>query len=239
MQLIPSDLQVRIPKLYRTRREVDPIVWVKFCSPFFSWRWYIIECETVERLTIFYGWMIHSATERGRFIRSDLASMRAYFGITIARDLHFIPCRLSDVQTTEWSLVSAVASPQECLGDIWKGDIVLNKVMLIGRLGKNPEMRYTPQGSPVATFSLATERGWRDAEGKLHKETEWHAVVVWNKLGEACHQHLGKGSRVYIEGRLHTRKWEDGQQVSHYRTEVIAEDVIFLESQRAGLSENE
>lgn len=239
MELIPQELLAQIPRLYRTRRGIDPIVWVKFCSPFFSWQWYIIECEAVDRLAIFYGWMVHSTEKRGRFIRSDLVSMRAYFGISIQLDPHFTPCRLSDVQTMEWSLVSAVALPHECLGDTWKGGIVLNRVMLIGRLGKDPEIYYTPQGSPVATFSLATERRWRDAEGELKKETEWHAVVVWNKLGEACHQHLRKGSRVYTEGRLHTRKWEDDQQVTHYRTEVIAEDVIFLENQLGGPSEHE
>lgn len=239
MELIPQELLAQIPRLYRTRSETDPIVWVKFFSLFFSWRWYIIECETIDRLTIFYGWMLHSTEERGRFIRSDLASMRAYFGVSIQLDPHFTPCRLSDVQAMEWGLVSSVASVHECLGDIQEGDTVLNKVMLIGRLGKDPEIHYTPQGSPVATFSLATERRWRDAEGESKKETEWHTVVVWNKLGEACHQHLRKGSRVYTEGRLHTRKWEDDQQVTHYRTEVIAEDIIFLDSQRAGPSEHE
>lgn len=110
---------------------------------------------------------------------------------------------------------------------------MLNKVMLIGRLGKDPEMRYTPQGSPVTTFSLATERSWRDGDGQLHKETEWHSVVVWNKLAELCHEHLRRGSRIYVEGRLHTRKWDDDQQATHSRIEVIAEDVIFLERQRA------
>lgn len=110
---------------------------------------------------------------------------------------------------------------------------MLNKVMLIGRLGKDPEMRYTPQGSPVTTFSVATERSWRDGEGQLHKETEWHAIVVWNKLAEMCHEHLRRGSRIYVEGRLKSRSWEDDQKATHYRTEVIAEDVIFLERQRA------
>ena len=107
----------------------------------------------------------------------------------------------------------------------------MNKVMLIGRLGKDPEMRFTPQGSLVTTFSLATERSWRDGEGELHKEAEWHAIVTWNKLAEMCNEHVRKGSRVYIEGRLHTRSWEDNK-VTHYRTEVIAEDVIFLDRQR-------
>lgn len=106
---------------------------------------------------------------------------------------------------------------------------MLNKVMLIGRLGKAPDMRYTSQGSPVAQFSLATERRWRNAKGGINKECEWHTIIVWNDLGEACHRHLGKGSRVYVEGRLHTHEWEDRQQVSHRRTKIIAEEVIFLD----------
>ena len=110
--------------------------------------------------------------------------------------------------------------------------------MLIGRLGKDPEMRFTPQGSPVTTFSLATERSWRDSEGELHKETEWHTIVTWNKLAEMCHEHVRRGSRIYVEGRLKTRSWED-DKVTHYRTEVIAEDVIFLERQRAAPSGDE
>lgn len=116
---------------------------------------------------------------------------------------------------------------------------MLNKAMLIGRLGKDPEMRYTPQGAPVTTFSVATERSWRDGDGQVHKETEWHAIVVWNKLAEICHEHLRKGSRIYVEGRLKSRSWEDDQKVTHYRTEVIAEDVTFLERQRATSSTDE
>lgn len=97
MEYIPYKLQAMIPKLYHTRHEANPTVWVKFLSPVFNWRWYIIEGETIDNLTIFYGWMAHSAEERGRFIRSDLASMRAYFCITIQRDVYFQPCQLSDV----------------------------------------------------------------------------------------------------------------------------------------------
>ena len=107
---------------------------------------------------------------------------------------------------------------------------MLNKVMLIGRLGKDPEMRFTPQGNAVATFSLATTRTWQGGDGSQHKETEWHTVVAWNKLAEACNQHLRKGRLVYVEGRLQTRSWEDEQRVKHFRTEVIAEQVKFLES---------
>ena len=107
----------------------------------------------------------------------------------------------------------------------------LNKVMIIGRLGVDPEMRYTPSGSPVTTFRVATGRQWRDSNGENHDETEWFSVVVWNKLAEICNQYLSKGSRVYIEGRLQTRSWEDQQSgQTRYKTEVIANDMIILDS---------
>lgn len=106
----------------------------------------------------------------------------------------------------------------------------LNKVMIIGRLGKDPEMRHTPGGSPVTTFSVATGRQWKDGSGELHEETEWFNVVTWNKLAEICYEHLRKSSRVYIEGRLQTRHWEDQNGVMHYRTEVVASDMIMLDS---------
>jgi single-strand DNA-binding protein len=105
----------------------------------------------------------------------------------------------------------------------------LNKVMIIGRLGKDPEMRYTPGGSPVTTFSVAAGRQWKDGNGDLHEETEWFNVVTWNKLAEICNEHLRKASRVYIEGRLQTRQWQDQEGLSHYRTEVIASDMIMLD----------
>src|SRR6476646_7338769 len=101
----------------------------------------------------------------------------------------------------------------------------LNKVRIIGRLGKDPEARYTPQGSPLTRFSVAAGRRWRTPEGEDRDETEWFNVVAWNKLGETCAQYLHKGSRVYIEGRLQTRSWDDqttGQK--RYMTEVIAND---------------
>jgi len=101
MERLPHELRAQIPKLYRTRREADPMVWVKFCSLFFNWRWYIIECERVDRVQIFYGWVVHKAEPGGRFIRSDLTSLAAYFGITIERDVEFVACRLSEVQQRE------------------------------------------------------------------------------------------------------------------------------------------
>lgn len=109
---------------------------------------------------------------------------------------------------------------------------MINKVILVGRLGKDPEMRYTPQGTAITTFSLATERTWREGDGKEHKESEWHSAVAWNKLAEACNQYLSKGSLVYIEERLQTRSWEDDGKIRHYRTEVIAEEVKFLSTRR-------
>jgi Protein of unknown function (DUF2958) len=101
VELLPHELGAQIPKLYRTRQEQDPIVWVRFFSPIGKWRWYIIVCDRVDRVLIFYGWMVHRAEPGGRFIRTDLASMRAYFGITIERDLEFVACRLSEVQQRE------------------------------------------------------------------------------------------------------------------------------------------
>jgi hypothetical protein len=101
MKLLPNDLRAQIPTLYQTRHEADPMVWVKFFAPVLPWRWYIIECEQIDRLTIFYGWMVSTGEPHGRFIRTDVASMRAYFGITITRDLEFVACRLSEVQRRE------------------------------------------------------------------------------------------------------------------------------------------
>lgn len=107
----------------------------------------------------------------------------------------------------------------------------LNKVMIIGRLGKDPEMRFTPSGSPVTNFTVAAGRQWKDPNGENREETEWFSVVVWNKLAEICNQYLSKGSRVYIEGRLQTRSWDDQQTgEKKYRTEVVASDMIILDS---------
>lgn len=107
----------------------------------------------------------------------------------------------------------------------------LNKVMLIGRLGTDPEMRYTASGSPVTTFRLAVGRQWRDNAGEIHDETEWFNIVAWNRLAETCNQYLTRGARVYVEGRLQTRSWEDQQSgQTRYRTEVIASDLIMLDS---------
>jgi single-strand DNA-binding protein len=107
----------------------------------------------------------------------------------------------------------------------------LNKVMIIGRLGTDPEMRYTASGSPVTTFRVASCRQWKDSNGDLREETEWFSVVTWNKLAEICNQHLNKNTRVYLEGRLQTRSWEDQQSgTTRYKTEVVANDMIILET---------
>lgn len=105
----------------------------------------------------------------------------------------------------------------------------LNKLTIIGNVGNEPEMRFTPNGKPVTSFSVATNWMYTSSEGERRQETEWFNVVTWNRLAEQCNQFLGKGRLVYVEGRIHTRNWEgqDGQQ--HSRSEVIASRVIFLE----------
>jgi single-strand DNA-binding protein len=116
---------------------------------------------------------------------------------------------------------------------------VVNKVILVGRLGRDAELRFTPQGTPVANVSLATDRTWTDAEGATHKETEWHTVIIWGKLAESSQEHLTKGRLIYVEGRLHTRSWEDEQQAKHSRTEVIVEDLRYLDYPRSQPSTSE
>lgn len=108
----------------------------------------------------------------------------------------------------------------------------LNKVMLTGRLGADPEMRYTAQGSAVTQFRVASGRTWKSADGQQHDDTEWFRVVAWDKLGEICNQYLTKGTRVYVEGRLQTRKWQGQDGQDRYTTEVIANDMIILSSKQ-------
>ena len=109
----------------------------------------------------------------------------------------------------------------------------LNKVMIIGNLGSEPEMRFTPNGNPVTSFRVATNRVYTTAEGERKQETEWFTVVAWNKLAEQCNQFLTKGRLVYAEGRLRTRTWESQDGQKHYRTEIIANRVTFLDRQAA------
>jgi single-strand DNA-binding protein len=110
--------------------------------------------------------------------------------------------------------------------------------MLIGNLGRDPEMRYTPNGKPVTSFSLATSRNWVSAGGERHDETEWFNVVAWGNLAEICNQHLSKGQKVYVEGRLQTRSWEDENGQKHFRTEVVANEMIILTGRPEQLSLN-
>lgn len=108
----------------------------------------------------------------------------------------------------------------------------LNKVMIIGQLGRDPEMRYTPSGRPVTTFSVATGRTWNTADGEHHTETEWFNIVTWGNLAEVCKQHLTKGQQVYIEGRLQTRRWEDSEGNKHTSIEIVASEMMILGDRR-------
>jgi single-strand DNA-binding protein len=104
----------------------------------------------------------------------------------------------------------------------------LNKVMIIGRLGRDPEMRYTPSGRPVTTFSVATSRSWNTSDGERRQETEWFNVVAWGNLAEICNQYLTKGKQVFIEGRLQTRSWEDSEGNRNSSVEINANEMIML-----------
>jgi single-strand DNA-binding protein len=106
----------------------------------------------------------------------------------------------------------------------------LNKVMIIGNVGRDPEMRYTPNGAAVTSFSVAVNRRWTGNDGQQQDETEWFNVVAWNKLAETCNQYVTKGSSVFVEGRLRTRSWDGQDGQKHYRTEVVAFSVQFLSS---------
>lgn len=110
----------------------------------------------------------------------------------------------------------------------------LNKVMLIGRLGQDPELKYTQSGIAVAKFSLATSQQWKDQDGNTQDRTEWHNVVAWRRLGEICAEYLKKGSKVYLEGALSTSSWEDENKKKHYRTEIVLNDMIMLDAKSAG-----
>lgn len=111
----------------------------------------------------------------------------------------------------------------------------LNKVQLIGNLGKDPELSYTPSGVAVAKFSVATGERWKDQEGNFQERTEWHNIVTWRKLAEICGQYLKKGSKVYLEGKLQTRSWDDKNTgAKRYATEIVADDLIMLDSKGGG-----
>ena len=108
----------------------------------------------------------------------------------------------------------------------------LNKVQIIGHLGKEPEMRYTPSGKPVTTFTVAVSRSWNTVDGERHNETEWFNVVAWGNLAEICKQYLTKGQQVYVEGRLQTRRWEDKEGGKHNSVEIVANEMMMLGERR-------
>jgi len=108
----------------------------------------------------------------------------------------------------------------------------VNKVILVGNLGADPEVRHTPSGRAVANFSLATTEQWSNKDGGREEKTEWHRIVAWGRLGEICGEYLNKGKQVFIEGRLQTRSWEDRDGNKKYTTEVIAQNMQMLGSPR-------
>ena len=109
----------------------------------------------------------------------------------------------------------------------------VNKVILIGNLGKDPELRTTPQGTSLARFSVATTTVWKDSSGAKQERTEWHDVVAWERLAQICGEYLHKGKMVYVEGSLQTRSWEDQNGQKRYKTEVKANNVVMLGSRDA------
>ncbi|MDY6881689.1 MAG: single-stranded DNA-binding protein [Desulfatiglans sp.] len=111
----------------------------------------------------------------------------------------------------------------------------VNKAIIVGRLGRDPEVRYTPSGVAVANFSVATSEEWKDRDtGDKQERTEWHRVVAWRRLGEICGEYLRKGSQVYVEGRIQTREWEDREGVKRYTTEIVAQTMQMLGSAGRG-----
>jgi len=113
----------------------------------------------------------------------------------------------------------------------------VNKVILVGNLGKDPEVRYTPAGAAVANFTIATNENWTDKQGQKQERTEWHRIVVWGKAAELCGEYLSKGRQVYIEGRLQTREWTNKEGAKQYTTEVVAHPVggvVFLSGGERG-----
>ena len=105
----------------------------------------------------------------------------------------------------------------------------LNKVMLIGNLGGDPELKYLPNGTAAVSFSVATNESYKDQEGNLVKKTEWHSIVAYRKPAEILNEYLKKGSKVYIEGKLQTRSWEDKEGQKRYKTEILVDDWMFLD----------
>jgi len=110
----------------------------------------------------------------------------------------------------------------------------INKVILIGNLGQDPELRYTNSGVAVATFSVATSETWKDPDGNQQERTQWHNIVAWRKLAEICGEYLKKGSRIYVEGRLQYRTYDDKNGVKRYVTEIVMDQLMMLDSKGGG-----
>lgn len=108
----------------------------------------------------------------------------------------------------------------------------LNKVMLIGNVGRDPELKYTPSGIPVASFRLATSETWKDRNGNLQEHTDWHTIVAWRGLAEVCHKLVKKGARVYIEGKLQTRTFDDKNNVRKHIVEILADNMLLLDNKK-------
>jgi single-strand DNA-binding protein len=109
----------------------------------------------------------------------------------------------------------------------------VNKVILIGNLGSEPELKYTPSNRPVCNLSVATNEVWKDKNGQKQEKTEWHRVIVWGEQGENAAKYLAKGRMVYVEGKLQTRTWDDKEGKKRYTTEIVADRVVFLSGQQA------
>jgi len=117
---------------------------------------------------------------------------------------------------------------------IERGTAMINKVILVGRLGADPEVKYTPDGAMVTNFRLATDEQWKDKSGEKVQKTEWHRIVTFGKLAEICGNYLSKGRLVYIEGRIQTRSWEDKDGIKRFTTEIVANNMQMLEAKGSG-----
>ena len=111
---------------------------------------------------------------------------------------------------------------------------MINKAIIVGNLGADPEIRHTQSGTQVATFNVATTERWRDKEGQQQESTEWHRIVAWQRLAEICGEYLHKGSKVYIEGKIQTRKWQDQNGNDRYTTEIVAREMKMLDRRDSG-----
>ena len=111
---------------------------------------------------------------------------------------------------------------------------MINKAIIVGNLGADPEVRYTQSGSQVASFNVATTERWRDQSGEQKESTEWHRIVAWKRLAEICGEYLHKGSKVYIEGKIQTRKWQDQNGNDRYTTEIVAREMKMLDRREGG-----